>query len=129
MQQRSCYNCSIRSGKSGADITLADYWGLAKYYPEFDDNKGVSLVFDYNNCFSAFCTKRHVDILETEYKQAVKYNPSINKDVQLSLFRKLFWHEYKVSGINALEISLRKMKYLVLYKLYLKLIKIFRNTK
>lgn len=26
------------------DITIADYWGIEKVAPEFDDNKGVSLV-------------------------------------------------------------------------------------
>ena len=26
------------------DIKIADYWGIEKAAPEFDDNKGVSLV-------------------------------------------------------------------------------------
>lgn len=30
------------------DITIADYWGIEKAAPEFDDNKGVSLVLINN---------------------------------------------------------------------------------
>lgn len=30
------------------DITIADYWGIEKVAPEFDDNKGVSLVLVNN---------------------------------------------------------------------------------
>lgn len=30
------------------DITIADYWGIEKAAPKFDDNKGVSLVLINN---------------------------------------------------------------------------------
>lgn len=30
------------------DITIADYWGIEKVAPEFDDDKGVSLVMINN---------------------------------------------------------------------------------
>ena len=31
------------------DITIADYWGIENAAPEFDDNKGVSLVLINND--------------------------------------------------------------------------------
>lgn len=40
----SCHNCTVRSLKSGADITLGDFWKIQKYVPQIDDNMGVSLV-------------------------------------------------------------------------------------
>ena len=40
----SCYQCPAKAGKSGSDITLADYWGLNSQMPDFDDDKGVGLV-------------------------------------------------------------------------------------
>ena len=40
----SCYNCSFRKTNRLSDITLADYWGIDKVYPEMDDNKGTSLI-------------------------------------------------------------------------------------
>lgn len=40
----SCYECPYKSVIHPGDITIADYWGIEKAAPEFDDNKGVSLV-------------------------------------------------------------------------------------
>lgn len=40
----SCYHCPYKSIYHPSDITIADYWGIEKILPEFDDNLGVSLV-------------------------------------------------------------------------------------
>ena len=42
--RQSCHECSFRRFRSGSDITLADYWSVQKVFPDFDDNKGTSLV-------------------------------------------------------------------------------------
>lgn len=39
-----CYECPYKSLERQGDITIADAWGIAQAAPEFDDNKGVSLV-------------------------------------------------------------------------------------
>lgn len=44
----SCYECPYKSIMHPGDITIADYWGIEKAAPEFDDNKGVSLVLVNN---------------------------------------------------------------------------------
>ena len=41
----SCYQCRMRSGRTSADITLADLWNVSEAAPEFDDDKGVSAIF------------------------------------------------------------------------------------
>lgn len=45
----SCYECPFKSVMHPGDITIADYWGIEKAAPEFDDNKGVSLVLVNND--------------------------------------------------------------------------------
>lgn len=40
----SCYQCPSKSGKSGSDITIADFWGIEKYNANFTDDKGTSAV-------------------------------------------------------------------------------------
>lgn len=40
----SCHVCKYASFARPADITLADYRGIGKILPDFDDDKGVSLV-------------------------------------------------------------------------------------
>lgn len=38
----SCENCYAKGFKSGADITLGDYWGVDYTHPEFYDTTGVT---------------------------------------------------------------------------------------
>ena len=40
----SCHACPSKGHTSGSDITLGDYWGIEKIHPDFDDDKGCSLV-------------------------------------------------------------------------------------
>lgn len=45
--RRSCYVCNYLFNNF-ADITIADFWGIRKYIPGKDDNKGVSLIILHN---------------------------------------------------------------------------------
>ena len=39
-----CYNCKYANDKRVGDITIGDFWGVEKYYKEFKDIPGVSVV-------------------------------------------------------------------------------------
>ena len=40
----SCHHCVFANVKRPGDLTLADFWGIERTMPEFDDNIGTSLV-------------------------------------------------------------------------------------
>lgn len=40
----SCFKCNFKGLERKSDITLADFWGIDKVLPRFNDGKGVSLV-------------------------------------------------------------------------------------
>lgn len=40
----SCFCCRFKDIPRNSDITLADFWGIDKVLPKFNDGKGVSLV-------------------------------------------------------------------------------------
>lgn len=42
--RRSCYKCRYTSPDRASDFTIADYWGIDKTAPEFDDGKGISAL-------------------------------------------------------------------------------------
>jgi coenzyme F420-reducing hydrogenase beta subunit len=44
-----CYHCHYTSAQRMGDITIADYWGVEKYHPEFYDKDGVSLILINTN--------------------------------------------------------------------------------
>lgn len=70
----SCYNCPVRSGRSGSDITLGDFWGINDLAPEINDNKGCNIVLQYNSHVIPDLTKSS---WTQDYIQVVKHNPSI----------------------------------------------------
>ncbi len=40
----SCYKCEFTCQQRTGDITLGDYWGIEKIYPELNSLRGVSLI-------------------------------------------------------------------------------------
>jgi len=42
--RKSCFSCSYRKIKRVSDITVADFWGIEKYYPEIETKQGVSAI-------------------------------------------------------------------------------------
>ena len=40
----SCYNCLWKGERSSADITVADFWGINRAFPNMFDDKGTSAV-------------------------------------------------------------------------------------
>ena len=77
----SCYDCNFKGDKLSADITLADYWGIEEVLPEFDDDKGTSLVIIHSEkgkkLFDSVCDC--FEVVLTSESQAVNGNPSIVK--------------------------------------------------
>lgn len=73
----SCYKCRFKDFKSGSDITIADYWGIHTKIPEFDDDKGVSLVIvatdNGRKIFEQISPE--MEMLQSELEHAVQYNP------------------------------------------------------
>lgn len=75
----SCYNCKFKKPVTSADITLADYWGVQDIYPEFDDDKGVSLILVHTKKGKEIIDEisNKIDIIKTDYKHSIRCNPSI----------------------------------------------------
>ena len=72
----SCHNCPCRKGRSGASLTLGDFWDIERFYPEFFDDNGVSLCIMYNNSLPQYIADA-CDSIITSYKEACWGNPCI----------------------------------------------------
>lgn len=40
----ACFRCPFKIYNSRADVTIADFWGIDRIHPEWDDDTGISLV-------------------------------------------------------------------------------------
>jgi coenzyme F420-reducing hydrogenase beta subunit len=95
----ACYECKSRSLKSGSDITLGDYWGIQNILPDFDDDKGVSLVMiNSDKGRRIFCQLQCIAV-ETDYDSAFAGNQSIERSPVMPVKRIVFfrkWHKINI---------------------------------
>jgi len=98
----SCFNCPAKEGKSKADITLADYWGIEKLYPQLDDNKGISFICVNTEQGRTIMEQLDIQIKVADYQQTIPYNTCIFKSTDEPTERLFFWNDYYAQGINAL---------------------------
>ena len=77
----SCYLCKFTTANSRpGDLTIADFWGVAKKYPEYDhDDKGTSLVLvNTKKGKSWLCAcSQHLFLGTADLDTAIAGNPSI----------------------------------------------------
>lgn len=79
----SCYECTAKNFVNNADITLADYWGVQDIHPEFDDDRGVSLILVNSKKGQKYMNliEEKMNVIETDIDYAIKHNPSAIRPV------------------------------------------------
>lgn len=94
----ACHSCKYTNMARPSDITIADFWGIEKHMPEFDDNKGISLVLInsakgkevFGNIENELIIRRsnERDCLQPQLREPSKPSPN----------RAEFWKEYESNG-------------------------------
>lgn len=95
-----CYECEFTNLDRVSDITIADCWGSEKNIPEWNDDKGISLVILNTEKGKKLFEK---SLNELEYKKI-----NIKDFMQTNLYhptekpknRQEFWDEYKNKGFK-----------------------------
>lgn len=91
----SCYACPAKAGKASSDLTMADYWGIQNYYPEFDDDKGVTLAIINNERILPFIPFNDLEYIEPTHEEAFANNGGYFKSVPPQPRKDEFWHLYE----------------------------------
>ncbi len=92
----SCYKCHAKLlPHKYSDITIADFWGVNKCYPELFDGKGTSLVLINNEHGDALLNLVDTDFeyKEVEFEKAVKRNPTIVNSAKKNSRRNKFFKD------------------------------------
>lgn len=87
----SCYGCRFRNGRSGSDLTLADLWNVGATAPEYDDDKGVSLVIANTEKGHSALKASVSDIRRTDASDAMKRNGGFAASVAMPEKREEFF--------------------------------------
>lgn len=91
----SCYNCQFKTINRQSDLTLADFWGIEKLLPSFDDDRGTSLVL-INSQKGHEILAAAADNLKCEtvnLEQALAYNHAALKSVETNPARTKFFND------------------------------------
>ena len=106
----SCYDCAVRLGKSGSDITIADFWGVQNFYPEFDDDKGVGLILINSKKGELVYGGVHAQNVLATYEQGLANNPCIEQSVVQPQQRNLFVFDSSLNLTEQLTPLLQSMR-------------------
>lgn len=119
----SCYECPYKSEMHPGDITIADYWGIENAAPEFDDNKGVSLVLVNNEFGEKMLEQVKEQLIWKETKLEDSLQPTLKAPFPQPQNREQLWNDFnnksfgyvakKYGGYelkNNIKISLRRIK-------------------
>ena len=87
----SCNHCPAKSGRSMSDITIADFWGIEKVLPEFDDHRGVGLVLVHSEKGQDMIHRLNMDIMAADYQAALAGNSSYATPVRPHQNRQKFF--------------------------------------
>ena len=118
--RKSCFTCPFQKTPRQGDITIGDFWRVAKYKQSLDDKKGTSVVVINNKKGADFFEhiKSEFKLVEkVPYKYAVKgnktlirptkFNPNrdefmanVNKDNIDSLLKRFVGKKYKEKSTN-----------------------------
>lgn len=106
----ACANCKFTDIHRASDITIADYWGIEKYAPEWMDTMGVSVLL--------INTKKGQELLDS-MNDSMHYEKrpaqeSLNEQMRLSEpvefpdYRSQFWEDYQEYGFDYIIEQLEK---------------------
>ena len=91
----SCYECSSKDGRSGADISLGDFWNIEKVDSGFNDNKGISMVLIHTVKGKRLLEEIQSSLIfmpsSVEYDLAKLCNPAIAHSPKRPTQREMFY--------------------------------------
>lgn len=96
----SCYNCKFAQIPRQGDITLADFWGVKKFFPQIDAKTGVSLVLVNSEKGSVVwnAIKNNCEYYESKIEDGAKYNGNLVKQTKEPEIRKGIYEKIEKEG-------------------------------
>lgn len=118
-----CYKCPYKAIIHPGNITIADYWGIENVAPDFDDDRGVSLILINDNIGRKLFeeVKNKLEVYKTRIEDSMQ--PPLIKPFDSPKIRNKFWKDYakldfekiakKYGGFGLLQVIRRKIKSII----------------
>ena len=121
----SCYNCKFKTVFSKADLSLGDCWGIKKWKPELDDDKGISVVLVHTEKGEALLGEVKNNLLMQTVELEKVWQPMLSKSVKKNPKRSAFFNRF-LEGESIEKLS-RISKKPFIVRLYKKINNLMKN--
>lgn len=109
--RENCYSCPYAKKERVGDITIGDFWGIEKEYPDlvttgfFDIEKGVSCVLVNTEKGQKFFNHvvDQLNVADVELEKIMKYNRQLVHPATKAHYRELFLEIYKNEQYQGVE--------------------------
>ena len=138
----SCYQCPFAGSARVSDITIGDFWGVDKEYPELSKQNGGKMNFYDGVSCMLLNTGKGVEVYENllsgcvhsksvDYSKVIKYNHQLSNPVAYPVERKEYLEAFVNGGYKSLRFKYLKKEFLPLLKEIIKdiLLKIKKYIK
>lgn len=102
----SCHSCKFKALERPSDITIGDCWGIEKYMPELDDDKGTSVILTHSHKGEEMFEniKDFLNYNSAETEQALPPSSDSRKSVAPHENRKIFF-----KALNSKSCTMKKL--------------------
>ena len=94
----SCHKCPYTKIEHKSDFTIADFWGIENHMPEFDDNRGVSLMIINSSKGKQIFKNIEENLIYRKSNINDCMQPILVGPTKPSLNRDQFWQDYHQKG-------------------------------
>ena len=125
--RESCYNCNFKIGNKYSDITLGDFWGVQKYYPEMYNKTGVSaIIINTEKGQQIFeSISNNLEYKECKLEEIIDGNPSLKSSGKYPAKREEFFKD--IDNLDIKELSKKYTNTSVITKFKNKLKKLIKK--
>ncbi len=108
--RHSCYECRFAQVPRQGDITLADFWGVKKFFPQIDTNHGVSLVLVNTEQGKKVwdLVKENCEYYQSSVDDGAKYNGNLVRKSEKPAVRDSIYEKINELGYKKVAESLFK---------------------
>ncbi|MHB9941098.1 (4Fe-4S)-binding protein [Clostridium sporogenes] len=127
----SCYDCKSKTLNRLSDITIADFWGIDNIAPEFDDDKGTSLVLINSDKGKTIFEKlqQKMIVKQVDCDEAIKYNSAAIKSVPINVKRDRFFQNLDLYSDDVSRLIIKFTKISLVKRVYRKIRVILSKVK
>lgn len=96
----SCHHCMVRELRSGADLTLGDYWNVHQKFPAMDDDRGTSVILVNTDKGSQMVEtiRGMCQMTASDYEDVRRTNPAVYRSSPPHPRRRFFFARVQQSG-------------------------------